>query len=173
MKLVKSVVCVALLVSFVLVGFSASAVAQVVLTPEEEAGLLQMREEEKLAHDIYYEMYGIYNKPIFNTIVASELRHVDAIKTLLDRYGLPDPAAGNGVGVFTNEDIGMLYNDLLAKGSVSLVDALQVGVDIETMDIKDLEVLIQQTSRKDIARVYDYLLTGSENHLAAFNDHLN
>jgi len=172
MKLVKSVVCVALLVSFVLVGLSTAAVAQGVLTTEEEAGLLQMREEEKLAHDIYYFMYGMYQKPIFSNIMASEQRHMDAVKGLLDRYLLPDPADGNGPGVFTDPDIQALYNDLFNRGSISLVEALKVGVDIENMDISDLETLISQTTKRDIIRVYENLLAGSESHLAAFKDQL-
>jgi len=175
MKLVKSVVCIALLVSFVLVGLSAVAVAQtVLLSPKEEAGLLQMREEEKLAHDIYYEMYGIYNKPIFNTIVASELRHMDAIKTLLDRYGLPDPAAGNGVGKFTDPVMQDLYNNLYNRGMVSLEEALKIGVEIEKTDIFDLEDLLSdaETTRRDIRRVYENLLDGSYNHLEAFEGQL-
>jgi hypothetical protein len=173
MKLVKTVVCVALLVSFVLVGLSTSAVAQSVLTPEEEAGLLQMREEEKLARDVYLAMDTLYGKRIFSNIMASEQTHMDAIKTLLDRYGLEDPAAGNGPGVFTDPDIQALYNDLYNRGIVSLVEALQVGVDIEKMDITDLEELLFQEPRRDIKRVYENLLAGSESHLAAFEDQLN
>jgi len=173
MKLVKSVVCVALLVSFVSVGLSAAALAQGVLTEDEKAGLLQMREEEKLARDVYIKMYALYGKRIFSNIIESEQRHMDAVKGLLDRYDLADPATGNDVGVFTDPHIQDLYNELYAKGTLSLKDALEVGVIIEKMDIADLEKLLAETTKRDITRVYENLLAGSYNHLAAFEDKLD
>jgi hypothetical protein len=35
------------------------------LTAEEQAGLIWMREEEKLAHDVYAALYDTWNTPIF------------------------------------------------------------------------------------------------------------
>ena len=168
MKLIKSVVCVALLVSFVCVGLSAASLAQGVLTEDEKAGLLQMREEEKLARDVYIKMYALYGKSIFSNIIESEQSHMDAVKGLLDRYVLEDPAASNDVGVFTDPDIQDLYNELCAKGTLSLNNALEVGVIIEKMDIADLEELLAETAKRDIIRVYENLLAGSYSHLAAF-----
>jgi hypothetical protein len=172
MKLVKSVVWVALLVSAVLTGLSTVAIAQSGLTPEEEAGLLQMREEEKLARDVYTKMEALWGKRIFSNIMISEQTHMDAVKTLLDRYQLHDPAAGKDPGVFTNSDIQSLYNKLETEGSASLVAALGVGVTIEKMDIEDLNAFLEETARPDIKRVFENLLAGSENHLAAFEDQL-
>jgi hypothetical protein len=173
MKPVKSIVFVALLVSFVSVGLSATALAQGVLTPAEEAGLLQMREEEKLARDVYLKMYALYGKTIFSNIIESEQRHMDAVKGLLDRYDLEDPAANNDPGVFTDQNIQGLYDKLCAKGILSLKDALEVGVIIEELDIADLGELLEQTNKRDIKRVYGNLLEGSSNHLAAFKDQLD
>jgi len=172
MNSVKSVVRVALLVSVVLVGVSTAAIAQSVLTSDEEAGLLQMREEEKLARDVYLKMEAIWGKRIFSNIMISEQTHMDAVKTLLERYRLADPAASNGPGVFTNPDIQSLYDKLEMEGSGSLVAAFGVGVAIEEMDIEDLNAFLKQTNRPDIKRVYENLLAGSENHLAAFEDQL-
>lgn len=172
MKLLKSVVFVSLLVSFVLIGLSAVALAQGVLTPAEEAGLLQMREEEKLARDVYLEMYALYGKTIFSNIIESEQRHMEAVKGLLERYELDDPAAGNDEGLFTDQGIEELYEQLKAKGSISLIDALEVGVIIEEMDMDDLEKLIAGTSKRDITRVYGNLLEGSTNHFEAFSAQL-
>jgi len=149
------------------------ALAQGVLTEAEKEGLLQMREEEKLARDVYLEMYALYGNTIFSNIIESEQRHMDAIKGLLDRYHLEDPAAVNGVGVFTDSHIQDLYDELYAKGTLSLNDALEVGVIIEELDIADLEELLNQTTKRDITRVYKNLLEGSYNHLAAFEDQLH
>jgi hypothetical protein len=173
MKLLKSVVCVALLVSFISVGLSAAALAQGVLTEDEKEGLLQMREEEKLARDVYINMYALYGKTIFSNIIESEQRHMDAVKGLLDRYHLDDPAAGNGVGVFTDSHIQDLYYELCAKGALSLIHALEVGVIIEELDISDLDKLLTTASKRDIIRVYENLREGSYNHLAAFEGQLD
>jgi hypothetical protein len=173
MKPVKSIVFVALLVSFVSVGLSATALAQGVLTPAEEAGLLQMREEEKLARDVYLKMYALYGKTIFSNIIESVQRHKDAVKGLLNRYDLEDLAANNDPGVFTDQDIQRLYDELCAQGTLSLKDALEVGVIIEELDIADLGELLEQTNKRDIRRVYENLLEGSSNHLAAFKDQLD
>lgn len=173
MNLHKSVVCAALLVCVVCVGLSAPALAKDLLTEDEKAGLIQMREEEKLARDVYIKMYALYGKRIFSNIIESEQRHMDAVKVLLDRYALIDPASGNDVGVFTDPQIQNLYNELCAKGALSLVDALEVGVIIEELDIADLEKLLLETTKRDITRVYENLLAGSYNHLAAFESMLD
>jgi hypothetical protein len=138
------------------------------LTTEEKYWLTYMREEEKLARDVYLVMYEKWGSRIFNNIAASEQKHMDAIKTLLDRYGIPDPAQDNGRGEFTNQELQTLYNDLVEQGSVSLIEALKVGVFIEETDIDDLKAAIALTTHKDIGTVYSNLLRGSLNHLKAF-----
>jgi hypothetical protein len=134
--------------------------------------LTYMREEEKLARDVYDYLYEKYKSRIFNNISASEQKHMDAIKTLLDRYGIEDPAAGKGPGEFANPELQALYYELTDDGSVSLVDALDVGVDIEETDIVDLNAGIDSATHKDIVIVYSNLLEGSLNHLEAFTSNL-
>lgn len=143
-----------------------------VLSEVEVYWLNYMREEEKLARDVYKHMYDLWGSRIFKNIAASEQRHMDSIKTLLDRYGIPDPAAGKGYGEFTNEHIQELYDSLIAKGTISLKNAFEVGVMIEVLDIEDLEHAIATTTHKDIKNVYTNLLEGSYNHLAAFETQL-
>jgi len=94
------------------------------------------------------------------------------VKTLIDRYGMPDPAAGKAQGEFTDPVLQKLYNDLIAQGSVSSVDALKVGIFIEETDISDLNKAIAATTHKDIRTMYNNLLQGSMNHLNAFESNL-
>ncbi len=136
------------------------------LTDEEIAGLLWMREEEKLAHDVYVTLYDLWGLQIFSNISEAETRHTTAVQQLLDRYDLDDPAAGNPVGTFTDPAIQALYDELVARGSVSIVDALTVGATIEDLDIVDLQE--RATGTPDIAMVYANLERGSRNHLRAF-----
>jgi hypothetical protein len=133
------------------------------------ADLKYMREEEKLAHDVYVAMAAKWGTRAFSNISASEQRHTDALATLLDRYGVKDPADGKAAGVFENADLQKLYNDLIAKGSVSAAEALKVGKLIEETDIADLDKRIARTSNSDVLAVYKNLRAGSVNHLNAFN----
>jgi hypothetical protein len=147
---------------------SVGSVQAATLTADEVFWLTYMREEEKLARDVYRFLYDKWGSRIFNNISASEQRHMDAIKTLLDRFGIADPANGQGPGEFTNETLQVLYYDLIARGSVSLIEALKVGVLIEETDIDDLMTAISLTERKAIKTVYGHLLIGSLNHFKAF-----
>jgi hypothetical protein len=142
------------------------------LTADEVSWLQYMREEEKLARDVYLALYAKWKMPIFSTIAASEQKHMDAVMALLDRYGIADPAAGNGPGVFDNEKIQGLYTSLMEKGVLSKKDALEVGVIIEVTDIDDLDEALAATSRTDITNTYTNLRQGSYNHLSAFDSQL-
>lgn len=138
------------------------------LSDAEVEGLLYMREEEKLARDVYLVLYEEWGMPVFQNIANSEQTHTDAVKTLIDRYGLEDPAAGQDVGTFTNPELQELYDLLVETGSQSLADALRVGVAIEEIDILDLVEWIAQTNQADIVMVYENLMKGSRNHLRSF-----
>jgi len=145
-----------------------SSVQTVALTDDENYWLTYMREEEKVARDVYLSLNEKWNLRIFKNIAASEQVHMDAIKTLLDTYNIPDPATGKGRGEFTNPDLQELYDDLIQQGSISKVEALRVGVIIEETDIDDLNEGIATTRHNDIKTVYSNLLQGSLNHLDAF-----
>ena len=141
------------------------------LDEADKDALIFMREEEKLAHDVYLVMYELWGIPIFQNISSSEQSHTEAVKTLLDGYNVPDPAH-DAVGVFTNPELQALYNELLAQGSQSLSDALRVGLAIEEIDILDLQERLAQTDNTDIQHVFNNLLQGSNNHLRAFTSTL-
>ena len=66
-----------------------------------------------------------------------------------------------------------LHDDLVARGSKSLTDALEVGKLIEQTDIADLDTRIARTTQSDIVAVYNNLKAGSQNHLNAFTRRLS
>ena len=142
------------------------------LTDTEQANILYLFEEEKLAHDIYVQMHTSYGAYIFNNISDSEQRHMDAVAKLIFKYELDDTVVNNGFGIFTNEDIRAEYDRLLDKGNLNLTSALEVGVEIEKMDIADIERMLGDTDKVDIEKVLNNLLDGSYNHLDAFETHL-
>ncbi len=139
------------------------------LSIEERSALLKMREEEKLARDVYKVLYDLWGLRIFANISRSEQRHMDAIKALLNKYDLPDPANDEVAGMFSSPEMQKLYNDLTAQGAKSAVDALLVGATIEDLDIFDLKEGLKKTDNQDVTLVFQNLLKGSRNHLRAFS----
>lgn len=147
---------------------SFGAVQAATLSEAEKEDLIYMREEEKLARDVYLGLYDTWKIRIFKNIAASEQTHMNSIKVLLDRYGIPDPAAGKQIGEFTNPEFSALYDELLRDGRQSLVEAMKVGVTIEEKDIADLQEALSQTTHPDVKLVYKNLLSASNSHLKAF-----
>jgi len=134
----------------------------------EIAMLEHMREEEKLARDVYLAMYEMYAIPIFNNISKSEQHHMNQVLCLMDHYNLPDPASPD-TGIFNNPDLQELYNDLVALGSQSLIDALTVGATIEDLDIYDLGEYVSTTSNEAIIFIFERLSCASGNHIRSFS----
>jgi len=137
------------------------------LNQSEIDGIVLMREEEKLARDVYTTLGTKWNLNIFSNIAKSEQTHMDAVKTLLDRYNIKDPAENN-IGQFTSKKLSDLYDQLIKKGEESSQNALIVGATVEDLDIKDLNDLSNQTNKSDILAIYDNLKRGSRNHLRSF-----
>jgi hypothetical protein len=136
------------------------------ISQTERDGLILMREEEKLAGDVYAYFYAKYALRPFTNINKSEVQHSGAVLRLLTYFGIPDPALTEA-GKFSNPDIQGLYNKLTADGSTA-ENALAVGAFIEEYDIADLRKLIAETQNADIKMVYTNLLNGSYNHIKAF-----
>ena len=141
-----------------------------ILNKQEKDAILYMREEEKLARDIYNLLYDKWEINPFDNIRQSEQIHMDRMKTLITTYQLEDPVTKNNdkPGVFTNILLQQYYNELSISGSNSLIDALKAGAKIEELDIADIEERIKQTGRQDIVSSYNFLKMASENHLRAF-----
>ena len=138
------------------------------LSAQEVQSLQWMVEEEKLASDIYQELYERWGlKTFFNIGAKSEVQHIKAVSSLLTAYGVENPSL-SARGKFSNPDLQSLYNNLLAQGSQSLEQALYVGAAIEELDIRDLQDAINETQQADIIQVYQNLMKGSSQHLSAF-----
>lgn len=142
--------------------------------PEEHLGntersdLIFAREEEKLARDVYLSLFEQWELKAFKRIARSEKTHMKAVRTLIRKYDLDDPAKNAAIGVFQNSTLQALYADLVSFGSTSLVRALTVGVLIEEMDIADLERMLSRTNNEDTRTLYQNLLRGSRNHLRKY-----
>ena len=149
-------------------SYSDAYSATVQLSADEQADLLFMREEEKLARDTYLTLYEKWNYSVFTNIAESEQKHMDAMLKLLKKYKLPDPVGSNGIGVFSDQTLQSLYNTLIAKGQVSGLEALKVGGLIEEKDMIDIKAAIERSQQDAIDAVYESLICGSRNHLRSF-----
>lgn len=138
------------------------------VSENETTDLLYMREEEKLARDLYQNFYQKWGTRIFDNIAKSEQKHTNSIKALLVKYEITDPVTDDTTGVFNNSDLQQLYNDLLTSGSISFLDALKVGAAVEELDIYDLKKAIAESDNQDIKTVYQNLIKSSRNHLRSY-----
>jgi len=143
------------------------------LSDVEIDALIFMREEEKLARDVYLYLYDIWSTKIFSNIANSEQTHTDAVLRLIQKYGLVDPAQDKAQGEFSDPTLQGLYDMLIALGTPSLIDALVVGATIEDLDIYDLLRWMSVIDNQDINAVFENLRKGSRNHLRAFTGRLD
>ncbi|MEO7488531.1 MAG: DUF2202 domain-containing protein [Ferruginibacter sp.] len=140
------------------------------LTHAEKDAIVYMREEEKLARDVYDSMYAKWGGNPFGNIRQSEQVHMNRMKMLITKYQLQDPVEQTGdlQGKFVSSLMRQYYNELAAAGSQSITAALKAGAKIEELDIADLEERIKQTMKQDIIQSFEFLKMASHNHLRAF-----
>lgn len=139
------------------------------ITSEIESWLKLMREEEKLARDVYLTFYEKYWIKVFANIANSEQKHMDKVGELLETYWIEDPILEDTIWVYSNSDFTELYENLVNEWNLSETDALKVWAKIEELDIADLDNLLTDLDEwTDIFWVYTNLKKWSINHLSAF-----
>jgi len=161
------------------------------LTPEVEETIAYMGNEERLAHDVYLNLYnyhlnnGVEIKQLVNIATGAEVQHIEIVQSLVHKYNLdastiienpvadssvtPDnmPSGQYGIPVIQN-----LYDTLYAKGQASQQDALEVGCMVEVTDVNDLDAdiaLAEAAGAEDVVAAFNVLRDGSYNHYWAFD----
>jgi len=167
------------------------------LTQELKDSLAYMGNEERLAHDVYLNLYDYHNAnnndeiiQLQNIATRSETRHIGIVQDLVRQYNLSandltivdEPVANSSVsqedmprGKYDVAKIQELYDTLYAKGVQSRQDALEVGCMVEVTDIDDLDKYIgyaQNANAEDILEGFKFLREGSYNHYWAFDSGL-
>lgn len=97
---------------------------------------------------------------------------MDSIRHLRSQVNLDIPVDETQTGNFQNSDISQLYLDLIQRGSLSLNDAYQVGLEIENLDIEDLTTRINMANDPGVKEVFNKLLSASYKHKSAFERNL-
>jgi hypothetical protein len=138
------------------------------LSTAERDALIRIREDEKLARDVYTTLGEKWNLPIFDNIARAEQHHMELTSLLVTRYEIEDPVVDDATGAFKDPELGALYARLVAKGQESMEDALGVGATIEDLDLADLQKMIGASDNEDFQLIANNLAKGSRNHLRAF-----
>ena len=141
------------------------------LSEQEIKDLQFLKEEEKLARDVYLYSFDLYNQNIFKNISNSEQSHMNNVTIILEKYNIEDLSFEER-GKFSNENLQKLYDDLVDLAKKSMEDALIVGATIEDLDINDLNNFILNTDHQDVEDMYQILNCGSRNHLRAYTSNL-
>ena len=145
---------------------AAAGAAVATLTAREKDGLIFIWEEEKAARDLYNGLYEKNNMTIFLDLVRSESSHMDQARTVMEKQGLTLPP--DEPGVFQNQTLQEIHDQLLAEGLQSDQDALTVAAIFEEISIVDLEKELLASQAEDVRTVYDGLLAGSRKHLRSY-----
>ena len=145
---------------------AAAGAAVATLTAREKDGLIFIWEEEKAARDLYNGLYEKNNMTIFLDLVRSESSHMDQARTVMEKHGLTLPL--DEPGVFQNQTLQEIHDQLLAEGLQSDQDALTVAAIFEEISIVDLEKELLASQAEDVRTVYDGLLAGSRKHLRSY-----
>ncbi|MDI3240858.1 DUF2202 domain-containing protein [Arthrobacter sp. AL08] len=150
-------------------GPDAGSTSTGTMTDEQRAELVYMAEEELLAHDLYTTFAGLYGTPVFSRVANSESKHLEAVRNLMDRYGVTDPTVDHTAGVFSDDSLQKLYDELLAQGKASQEGAFAVGRTVEKTDIQSLATSAENaTTAPDAKTAFTRLLEASQHHLTAF-----
>ena len=152
--------------------------------------LAYMGNEERLAYDVYNRLYEEWGTKQFTNIATkSEYKHITAVQELVQKYKLSDDVNFTNVdlpkpgymntsiedmkaGEYDISKIQALYDDLVAQGSTSEIEALKVGCIIEVVDVNDLDEdihIAENENATDIVTVFNFLRDGSYNHYWAFD----
>jgi hypothetical protein len=139
------------------------------ITDAEINGIISLREEEKVAYDVYMYLYEKYDNLVFKNIAQNEKDHMIKMKELINTYNLNDPLSGteDSRGVFTNKKMQGLYDEMIMGGNYGVVDAMRASARFEETDIQDLRNNIAISSDPTILAVYQILEASSQDHLRA------
>ena len=169
MRNVKRIQAIIVVAALAAIGIAPSAGAATKPTTTQKLQLQYLVEEEKLARDVYLYLSANVTTQKFANIAKAEQVHMDQISLLLKTYAISNPTLTRKTGVFKDAKLQALYKSLTAQGATDFLAAMGVGVAIEKLDIADLQKYLKYSMPADMKLALDRLLSGSQNHLVAFN----
>lgn len=138
--------------------------AQTIQDPKVSEDILFLINEEKFARDIYQFASEKYQMQVFTNKITSEENH----RTLLSGLLQDAPDIPTAYGEFKDTLWLHAFMDFKARAAISLENAMLTGALIEEQDIFDLEKRKLLTTDTAVIRIYDILISASEQHLRSF-----
>lgn len=149
-----------------------SRYASEALSAEEVAAILFAREEAKMARDISTLLSERWGTQIFRNLYANSQNNFEMLGCLIDKYRLHDPAFATP-GVFNNEILQSMYNNLSAQGLNSHSDALRVSALVQEFGLYDLTNRGKQADNADIRVVFGSVMLDTRNNLREISQVMN
>lgn len=136
------------------------------LNADEIEFLYAVREDEKLAHDVYSVFADKYpTAPQIGRIMNAESTHMAAVDSLFKYYEI-DYVPTTEVGVFASPERQEQFNTLSAQSS-TLVEAFKTMAFIEEEGIAAYNAVVGDIENVNIKLVIEHLTKASGNHLKA------
>ncbi len=135
------------------------------LSADEIEFLYAVREDEKLARDVYTQFLTKFNLKTFSNIAKAEATHISAVEKLFYFYSIAYPAVGP-VGEFNDSSRKAYYDNLINRGTTAL-EAFKATAYLEEKDIADYTTVLVNIQNPNIKMVIENLIKGSMNHLKA------
>jgi len=135
------------------------------LTADEIEFVYAVREDEKVARDLYTLFFEKYSLKVFSTIAKSESNHMRAVEILLDYYEIDFPIPG-AYGVFEDSARQTIYDSLVIKGSTAL-EGFRVMAQMEEECVISYRNVLADITNSNIKIVIENLGKASENHFKA------
>jgi hypothetical protein len=155
------------------------------LDDKQKYSLAYMWNEERLAQDVYLNLYKVHSdvRQLSNIALNAERMHIELVQNLVEAYDInitnlvdytqnysEEELNAMPDGVYGIEAIQNLYDILYAKGVVSSQAALEVGCMVEVTDIDDLNKYIADAGdNQALLDTFDVLRDGSYSHYWSFD----
>lgn len=136
------------------------------LTADEIEFLYAIREDEKVARDLYLAFSAKYPTAAqISKIAAAEGSHITCVEAVLDYYEIEYPALGAN-GVFEDVARQALYDELSDKSS-TLVEAFSTMALVEEETIFAYKSVQGKITNTNLSLIVANMIKASSNHLRA------
>jgi hypothetical protein len=135
-------------------------------------GAIEVREHQRLAHDLYDQFARIHVEQAFRLARDARRQNIDSLGRLLRNRDSFAPAAILPRGEFDDPGLAAEYKRLLAIGSESEAAAFRVGALLEERDAAMVRGYGRETAASDVTALYSRLERTNRAHLSTFVTHL-
>jgi hypothetical protein len=138
------------------------------LNTAQRTALADVAEQQQLARDLYRAFAAQYDNTMLDHAADAAASQLDAVRTLMTRYGVADPTAGETAGAYSDQSVQATYDRLLAQGQGGYDNALTVLRTLEAAHVTALTNDLSGLTAPDVRQVYNRLLSLSAMYQAMF-----